>query len=66
MIFGAYVTVRYWCPNLIDTEQDVEPGEDWEEVGSQTIEEEGPLALSHHEEIVSIEWVPEEPPDDIA
>jgi hypothetical protein len=53
-MIGAYVTVRYWCPNLFN-EGDDEGFDSPEDLVRELIQSEGIIGMADGEEIVSIE-----------
>lgn len=62
MIYGAFVTVKYWCPNLcadsdleITCTTDKEKLQEVKKIVKDCIKSEGVLGLCASEEIVSIE-----------
>jgi hypothetical protein len=52
--YGAYITVRYWCPNLFSA-RDLDDTLTADELVRGLIQDEGVLGMEESHEIVSIE-----------
>jgi hypothetical protein len=59
--FGAYVTVRYWCPSLFNEGDDDAFDGDQIALVRDLVESEGVLGLEDSHEIISIEIKEEQP-----
>lgn len=55
----AYITARFFCPNLCNKEDLINTDKTFEEMVRWLVREEGIIGISDSEEIVKIEQVPE-------